>query len=302
MELTEWVVISGKGGTGKTSITAAIAARCGSLVMTDTDVDGANLELVLSARQIFETRFEGRRKAVINPSLCQACGKCADECRFEAIFPAAVRADRGVIMRVDTDACEGCGLCARICPAEAIIMKKTNGGTWRHSETPFGHLFHARLEPGGENSGKLVSLLRQEARKFAEEQGIPLLLTDGPPGSGCPVIATLTGASQVLLVTEPTPSGRSDAERVAELCRHFRRPVSLVVNKFDLHLKMAAEIEAWARSCDITVVGRLPYDPVVSAAVRLGVPVPTLPPSPWGEALSEMASRLAFPRSSIRKT
>lgn len=292
--LTEWVIISGKGGTGKTSVTAALAAWCGTSVLTDTDVDGANLELVLQARQATEQRFEGRRKAVIKPSLCRACGKCADECRFDAVHPGAMRPDRGVIMTIDADACEGCGLCKRVCPADAIVMKKTVGGTWRESDTPWGRLFHARLEPGGENSGKLVALLRKKAREYAEAHGMPLLLTDGPPGSGCPVIATLTGAHKVLIVTEPTPSGRSDAERVLDLCRHFRRPVWLAVNKYDLHSGMAQQIEEWARARDLPVVGRLPYDPSVPAAIRRGVPVPSLPPSPWSEALARMAMEIGL--------
>ncbi len=301
MGLTEWVIISGKGGTGKTSVTAALSTSCGSSVLTDTDVDGANLELVLQAEKVSESRFEGRRKAVINPSLCQACGRCADECRFDAVHPLASRADRGILMRVESDACEGCGLCKRVCPADAISMKKTLGGTWRHSVTPYGHLFHARLEPGGENSGKLVALLRKQAREFAETHGIGLMLTDGPPGSGCPVIATLTGASQVLVVTEPTPSGRSDAERVVDLCRHFRRPVSLAINKFDLHPRIASEVEAWAVEKELAIVGRLPYDPVVPTAIRKGVPVTTLPASRWGEALGEMANRMGFLRGSSPK-
>lgn len=296
MGVNELVVISGKGGTGKTSVTAALAALVGPAVLTDTDVDGANLELLLAADRRHERRFEGRRKAVIKPSLCAACGRCANECRFEAVFPAAVRADRGVIMRIDPDACEGCGLCARVCPADAIVLRKTRGGTWRRSETPCGTLFHARLEPGGENSGKLVALLRSEARQHAQEQGVGLLLTDGPPGSGCPVIATLTGAQQVLLVTEPTPSGRSDAERVLDLCRHFRRPAALAINKCDLHPGMVAQIEGWARERELPVVGLLPWDPIVASAVRRGVPAPTLGASPWNTAVANLADRLGLPR------
>jgi MinD superfamily P-loop ATPase len=295
MKIHELVILSGKGGTGKTSVTASLAAWCGTSVLTDADVDGANLDLVLKAKRGEETAFPGRRKAVIKPSLCSACGICADLCRFEAISPSTPHARGGVIMRIDAEACEGCGLCLHRCPAQAISMQETAGGSWKHSSTPWGELFHAALAPGAENSGKLVALLRKEARERAQQIGISLLLTDGPPGSGCPVIASITGAQQVLIVTEPTPSGLSDARRVLELCRYFHRPVQLAVNKWDLSPDVTDQVVAWAKSENVDVVGRLPYDSVVSAAIRQGIPVWTMPASPWHEAFAAMAAALALP-------
>jgi MinD superfamily P-loop ATPase len=296
MKPYELVILSGKGGTGKTNVSASLAAWYNGAVLTDADVDGANLELVLQARKIEEGNFPGRPKAVIKPYLCSACGRCADLCRFDAVSPSTSHQNGGMIMRIDMDACEGCDLCRRLCPTQAITLVETPGGTWKYSTTPYGPLFHAVLAPGGENSGKLVALLRKKARALAEQEQIPLLITDGPPGSGCPVIATITGAHQVLLVTEPTPSGLSDARRVNELCRHFRRPVMVAINKFDLHAGMAAAIEDWARDEAIPVVGRLPYDECVPQAVHAGVPVfSRFPSSPWSRALQEMTRLLALP-------
>lgn len=296
MAITEFVVISGKGGTGKTSVTASLAAYVGNAVLTDADVDGANLELALGGQLVREESITGGKKAQIKPSLCTACGQCADLCRFGAIIPGERHPSGGIIMSIDSDFCEGCGLCLRLCPAGAISLRESKGGSWRHSRTPYGDLFHARLAPGGENSGKLVALLRRKARESAQEQHLEFMLTDGPPGAGCPVIATLTGCHRVLVVTEPTPSGLSDAERVIELCRHFRRQVSLLINKYDLHAGMVERIEHWARNANIPVVGRLPYDPVVPKAVRAGVPALTLPPSAWGKALIEAAEKLELPK------
>lgn len=295
MAITEFVVISGKGGTGKTTVTASLAAYIGQAVLTDADVDGANLELALQADLVHEESIIGGKKAEIKPTLCVACGKCADLCHFGAVVPGASHPSGGVIMAIDQDYCEGCGLCIRLCPSKDITFRESKGGSWRHSHTRWGDLFHARLAPGGENSGKLVALLRKKARELAQEQGMSFMLTDGPPGAGCPVIATLTGAHRVLVVTEPTPSGMSDAERVVNLCRHFRRTVSLAINKFDLHAGMTAKIEAWAQASNIPIVGHLPYDSVVPKAVRQGIPVLALPPSPWSNALIEMAQRLELP-------
>ena len=296
MAINEFVVISGKGGTGKTSVTASLAAYVGNAVLTDADVDGANLELALGGNLIREESIIGGKKAQIRPSLCLACGTCADLCRFGAIVPGEPHPSGGVIMAIDHDLCEGCGLCIRICPAKAITLRESKGGSWRHSRTEYGELFHARLAPGGENSGKLVALLRRKARETAQQKHLEFLLTDGPPGSGCPVIATLTGCHRVLVVTEPTPSGLSDAQRVIDLCRHFRRQVSILINKFDLHAGMTEQIERWAQQNGIPVVGHLPYDAVVPKAVRKGVPVLALQPSAWGKALIEAAGRLELPR------
>ncbi len=296
MKPHELVILSGKGGTGKTSVSAALAAWFRGAVLTDTDVDGANLELVLQARKLAEGPFAGRDKARIKPALCTACGRCADVCRFDAVNTSTIHDNGGLIMEIDQDFCEGCGLCAQVCPAGAIAMHPCEGGTWRHSSTPWGELYHAALAPGGENSGKLVALLRKEARARAEETGTPLLITDGPPGSGCPVIATLTGAQQVLLVTEPTPSGLSDLQRVAALCRHFHRPMQLVINKHDLSPVSSDRIEQWAATEQIPVIGRLPFDPVVPAAIRKGVPVTTLPATPWRAAFAAVTTALALPQ------
>jgi MinD superfamily P-loop ATPase len=204
------------------------------------------------------TEFMGGGKAVIDPGLCTRCGLCRDLCRFAAV-------DAGFL--VDSIACEGCGVCVDLCPAQAIEFPIQKCGEWFISDTRVGPMVHARLGIAEENSGKLVSCIRQEAKKLAEERGFELIVTDGPPGIGCPVIAAIGGATALALIVEPTVSGLHDMTRLADLAGHFRAPCLLCVNKFDLNIEMTEKLEEVARQRKMTVVGRVPFDPLFTRAM-----------------------------------
>ncbi|MBW2067120.1 MAG: 4Fe-4S binding protein [Deltaproteobacteria bacterium] len=259
--MKELVVVSGKGGTGKTSILAAFASLAESKVLCDADVDAADLHLIMNPQTLERHDFESGHTAIIDQDKCTQCGLCRDLCRWNAISEGFV---------VDPIACEGCGVCHYFCPEEAIDFPLNRCGEWFISDTRFGPMAHARLGIAEENSGKLVTLIRQQGKKLAEERGLELLLTDGPPGIGCPVIASLGGASAVLIVAEPTVSGRHDMERVAELAAFFKVPAMVCVNKFDLNPDQGKAIEDFARRKQIRVMGRIPFDPVFTRAMVQG--------------------------------
>lgn len=272
----ELVVVSGKGGTGKTSITAALAALAalsGRVVLADCDVDAPDLHLVLSpVRRVSEPFFSGHQ-ARIDPELCDQCGDCARHCRFDAVrlAPAGERSGQGGVVHViDPLACEGCGLCREVCTTKAVEMIEPLRGELLISDTRQGPLVHARLAAGGENSGKLVTLVRERARALAEEAGVPLVLADGPPGIGCPVIASVTGADLVLLVTEPSLSGLHDLQRVAELVKGFGRPLTVCVNRRDINPEIAGQIEDLCTAQGVRVLGGVDYDPAVTRAQTAG--------------------------------
>lgn len=254
--MKELVIISGKGGTGKTSITASFAALAQQAVLADCDVDAADLHLVLNPEIQRRETFTSGRAAVIRAADCTQCGLCETLCRFDAI------AD----FTVDALACEGCSACVEFCPVKAIDFPEQECGEWYVSATRCGAMVHAHMHPGAENSGKLVSLVRQEARKLAVEKGSDYLLVDGPPGIGCPVIASVTGADAVLVLSEPTLSGEHDLKRVLELTNHFKIPAMVCINKWDINPEMAAQIEAIAESLGAKPVGRIPYDAAVTSA------------------------------------
>jgi MinD superfamily P-loop ATPase len=265
--IKELVVISGKGGTGKTSLVASFAALAKNAVLADCDVDAADLHLLAAPRVVRSELFTGGKRAKIDASLCTGCGQCEELCHFHAVCSSAP----GDIVwtptyRIDPMACEGCGVCAWFCPAQAIELKPAINGEWFASETRFGPMVHARLGAAAENSGKLVSLVRTTAKQIAEERQIELVIIDGSPGIGCPVIASITGADLALVVTEPTPSGLHDMERVAELTRHFGIPVAVCINKWDLNAEMSSLIEAKARDRGMTLAGRVRYDRIVTEA------------------------------------
>ncbi|NLN75529.1 MAG: 4Fe-4S binding protein [Armatimonadetes bacterium] len=262
--MKEIVMLSGKGGTGKTSITASFAALADRSVLVDCDVDAADLHLVLEPKATESHEFLGGRIAVIDPDKCTACGECAKACRFDAIHPEAD------YYSVDEIECEGCGVCALVCPTDAITLQDTISGQWYLSQTRFGPMVHARLGAGGENSGKLVTLIRKKARDIAEASDAQIIITDGPPGIGCPVIASLADANRVIIVTEPTVSGIHDLERVAKLAVHFKVPASIIVNKYDINTDKAEQIDQFAEANKLDVLGRIPYDPVVTAAQLVG--------------------------------
>jgi MinD superfamily P-loop ATPase len=249
--MKELIVISGKGGTGKTSLTAAFAFFAENAVLCDADVDAADLHLLMAPDIRERTDFKGGGMAIIDHDSCTECGRCRELCRFDAISDA---------YEVDPIRCEGCGVCVDLCPDAAIDFPTKTCGEWFISETRFGPMVHARLGIAEENSGKLVALVRQEAKKIAEKDDLDLIITDGPPGIGCPVIASMGGANAVLIVAEPSVSGIHDMERVVELAAHFNVPTMLCINKFDLNLDQTRAIEGWAEEKHIRVVGRVPFD------------------------------------------
>ena len=257
----ELVIISGKGGTGKTSLTAAFAALAKEMVLCDADVDAADLHLLMSPSVKKQTDFYGGNVASIDPERCISCGTCRNLCRFDAI---------NLNYEVSRLECEGCGVCVDLCPAQAIDFPEKLCGEWFISETVFGPMVHARLGIAEENSGKLVTLVRQQARVLAEKHNKQLLLTDGPPGVGCPVIASVGGASAVLIVAEPTMSGFHDANRVWELCLQFGIPGILCVNKWDLNPDQADVIEVSVQKKGMSITERIPFDPLFTESMILG--------------------------------
>ena len=286
------VILSGKGGTGKTSVTAAFAHLAVSgagqrrAVLVDADVDASNLELVLS-HQVLETNaFQGGQVAQIDPELCEGCGVCADLCRFEAID------SHDGVYTVDPIACEGCALCFYQCPTEAVRMEEQVAGQWFRSQSRYGPLFHAALWPAQENSGKLVTLVKQQGRLLAMDEGHDLVLVDGPPGIGCPVISAAAGADLALIVTEPTAAGIHDMERARAMTKHFGVPALVCINKTDLYPEGTAEIEACCERDGLPVVGHIPFETVVTEAMVQGQPVTVYQPDgPVSQAL-----RLAWKR------
>ncbi len=270
--MREIVVISGKGGTGKTSLTASFAALAGNAVLADCDVDAADLHLVLAPTIRQREDFRCGNEAVIRQKDCIGCGACLARCRFDAVH----RTDGGAgdsVFTIDPSACEGCGVCVGSCPVKAIDFPERLSGEWYVSDTRHGPMVHARLIPGGENSGKLVSKVREAARELAEKRKAGLILVDGPPGIGCAVIASVTGASLVLVVTEPTLSGSHDLGRVLELARHFAIPAAVCVNKWDLNAEMTERIESEARRAGASIAGRVRYDKGVTRAQLQGLSV-----------------------------
>ena len=259
--IRELVIVSGKGGTGKTSVTASFAALAENSVLCDADVDAADLHLLMAPVVKESNVFMGGRLASIREDDCVECGRCLELCKFDAISDDFV---------IDPLSCEGCGVCVKLCPEECIDFPVQQCGEWYKSDTRFGPMVHARLGIAEENSGKLVSLIRQETKKLAEARECELILTDGPPGIGCPVIAAIGGATALVIIVEPTVSGLHDMKRVAELAAHFKVPGLVCVNKFDLNLDMTKEIEDFSIERNMQLVGRIPFDPVFTKAMIQG--------------------------------
>jgi MinD superfamily P-loop ATPase len=282
------VVLSGKGGTGKTTVTAALAHLASEVpstraILVDADVDAANLELLLDPQMIESHAFVGGQVAVIAADLCSGCGLCADVCRFNA-----VRADNG-LYTVDPIACEGCATCKTQCPSDAISMLPQISGRWFSSTSRYGPLFHARLSPAQESSGKLVTLLKQQACAHAEEENYPLMIVDGPPGIGCPAIAAVSGADMVIVVTEPTAAGIHDMQRVLDLAAHFGIQSLVCINKADLYPAGTDQITHHCQQNGLPVIGRLPFDLSITEAMVHGQTITAyLPDSPVSRVLREI--------------
>ena len=258
------VVISGKGGTGKTVLTASFASLAKNKVMVDCDVDAADLHLLLKPEIRERYEFRSGVTAKINREVCKECGECLSVCRFEAISRDFV---------VDPISCEGCAVCSRVCPEGAIFMEENVSGEWYISDTKYGPLVHAKLGIAEENSGKLVTQVRQAARVIAEKYNMDYVIIDGPPGIGCPVIAALTGVDLALIVTEPTLSGMHDMGRVAQVSKHFGIPTKVIINKYDLNLKNSETIKEICKQADIEVVALLPFSRQVSESIVQGIPL-----------------------------
>jgi MinD superfamily P-loop ATPase len=259
--MKELVVISGKGGTGKTSVLASFAALSTEHVLVDADVDAADLHLILSPNVVCEKDFKGGHMALIDPDTCTECGECIERCQFDAI-----NADF-VVNRYD---CEGCGVCVYFCPEQAIEFPQKTCGKLYWSGTRHGPMVHAKLGVAEENSGLLVSRVRREAKELAEDRSFDTILVDGPPGIGCPVIACLTGTGAILIVTEPTLSGLHDLQRVGELAAHFKIQAFACINKFDLNEEVTDRIVKYCNKNHIEMLGCIPYDTTVTKAMVEG--------------------------------
>ncbi len=261
--MIEIAILSGKGGTGKTSLSAAFATINHNIVVADCDVDAANLHLILQPENYFEEKFVSGHKAIIDYSTCSNCGSCIDYCRFDAISYID-----GKVTIAETS-CDGCKLCARICPSQSIAMIPSDKSKWFIGNYRNGKMIHARLEPGEENSGKLVNVVREQARRIATEMACKTIIIDGPPGTGCPVISSVTGAKKVVIVTEPSNSGFHDMKRVLELVKNFKVKPYVVINKCDLNEDLTKHIENWCNEQYIPVVGKLLfYEPLVHAMLQ----------------------------------
>lgn len=299
-------ILSGKGGTGKTSLAAAFAhlAHDGPCrmqsVLADADVDAANLELVLHPNILEEHEFIGGSVAVIEAERCQGCGICKQVCRFDAVVPPlGIEKARGEFGErnayiIDSIACEGCAACHYQCPYEAIQMQPQIAGRWFRSECRFGPLVHAELFPAQENSGKLVTLVKQQARLIGLDRGLQLVIVDGPPGIGCPVISAVSGADLALIVTEPTAAGIHDMVRALQTATHFRVPSQVCINKADLYPAGSAEIEDYCHEHDIEVCGHIPFDDAMTEAMMKGEPVTVYRPSaPSSQAILQAWQKIA---------
>ncbi len=257
----ETAIISGKGGTGKSSVAAAFATLAKEVVLADCDVDAANLYILFQPKNPDFQAFTGSREAVVDVVVCDGCGLCVEFCRFDALSMANGH------VTVSGVFCDGCGLCARVCPHNAIVMKENKESVLCSADFRYGQLVYGRLAPGEENSGKLVSLVRERARQNARDRKINTVIIDGPPGIGCPVIASITGVDQVVIVTEPSMSGMLDLKRIWSLCKSFGLPTWVLINKYDLHSAQSEEIETFCTVNGIRFAGKLSFDSIIVDAM-----------------------------------
>lgn len=302
--MKELTVISGKGGTGKTSITASIASLAANRIVIDADVDAANLFLTVEHEVLETESFQGGHKAFINPGICTGCGECFERCQFDAVSELSVNEyktgsvysnslsgsanNKNSVFSIDPVSCEGCGVCVHFCPVDAISFERQICGEKYISKTANGPMIHARLGIAEENSGLLVSQLRQKARAMAKESKVELIVTDGPPGIGCPVIASISNADAVLIVTEPTVSGMHDMERVRNLSRQMNAAVFLCINKADLNPDASEEIKAFCALNNIRFAGEIPFDKDVIESMKMGQSLVSYSDGPASEAVKKV--------------
>ncbi len=277
--MREIVIISGKGGTGKTSLSGAFAQLATNKVLCDMDVDAPDLHILLAPEIRHREAFISGHEARIRPEDCTACGQCAALCRYGAIR------EENDVYTVDSLRCEGCKVCVALCPAQAIDFPEKHCGDWYVSTTRFGTMVHAQLFAGEENSGLLVTRLKKKAREIAEEQGMELVLCDGAPGIGCPVISSLAGTHLAVIITEPTLSGRHDLERVSQLCDHFRVKASVIINKCDLNEEQAQKIEDFCKAKGYELLAKLPHDSLFTEAMVQRKVVTEYPDAPVAQAV-----------------
>ncbi len=287
--LSQLVVLSGKGGVGKTNVAAALAyqaANCDQItgaVVVDADVDAANMSLLLQPRLSQTTAFFGGKVAKIDPESCEGCGLCFQVCRYEAVIQAA----HGYC--IPETACEGCAACYYVCPQQAIAMLSHQDGIWAQSYTRLGPLLHAELFPGKDNSGKLVSLIRHQAKLTADQHRFPLIIIDGPPGIGCPVISACTGANLALIVTEPSIAAIHDLERIRQTLAHFQIPAVLCINKVGMYQPAYLELIDYARQHTLPILGQIPFDNAIPQAMVAGQVVQEYAPdSPAAQAMQAL--------------
>jgi len=274
--------LSGKGGTGKTSLAGAFAVFTKEKVLVDCDVDAANLHLLLDPSIRAAGEFEGSKLAVKDDGSCIACRKCVDVCRFRAIDAE---------LQIDPYLCEGCGACVYVCPVDAIKLSPRVSGRWMTAQTRLGPLASAELDPGEETSGKLVMHVKQKANELKAELELEKLVIDGAPGIGCPVIASVSGVDAVILVTEPTLSGLHDLERALGVVKHFHVPAFLVINKADLSLQLTERTRTFAAENGLPLLGEIPFDPAVTEAMVKGRSIVEEEACPAGDAMRSIFKR-----------
>jgi MinD superfamily P-loop ATPase len=277
-------IVSGKGGTGKTTLAGSLSLLFQNHVMADCDVDAPNLHLLMNSKKEVSLEYYGGKKAEISDS-CISCGICERYCRFDAIV-------RGGPYRVDPYSCEGCGVCVAICPAKAITMRENKSGEYFLSRFDGNPLIHALLNPGEETSGGLVAEVRKLAIKVSEDERRDIIVIDGAPGIGCPAASSITGVSFVVIVAEPTVSGIFDLERIVDTVRHFRRECAVVINKWDVNHGKSQLIEEWCREKEISILGKIPFDERVEEATVLGVPVVSMNDSPAAVSIKSIREKL----------
>lgn len=280
--MKEITILSGKGGAGKTTVTASLASLAKNVVFCDNDVDASDLHLILKPEIREKYDFSSGSIASINPEICTSCGLCENNCRFHAIHP-----NKNNQPEVNPFQCEGCRVCERICPEKAITIEESRNNYWFVSDTRFGQMVHAKMGPGEENSGKLVSKIREKAREIALANHADFILNDGPPGIGCSAISSVTGTDLVVLVIEPTVSGLHDAKRMAKLVESFRAPMAAIINKYDINKEMSSEVEEYLHSKKIQIIGRIPFDSnMVEAMIQEKCMVEFMPESIASQELS----------------